>query len=156
MSSLVKNYDKPYSLESIIENKVSDEYLVPDKMLRKANIFDICYKNSTRSCCFTKAYSHYVEGTGSVFTNATSDMVDECFKMANTFQNGSDEFITVIKSLRIRFFTPKEVLSLMAFPKSYTFPTGVSRKQHYRLLGNSVNIKVISELLKILFDEKKL
>ncbi|XP_059053870.1 tRNA (cytosine(38)-C(5))-methyltransferase [Achroia grisella] len=153
ITTFPKLYEEPYALQDIIESDVSDKYIIKDKLLKRANIFDICYKYSKRSCCFTKAYSHYVEGTGSVFTDADQETVIECFKRANTYEVGSNEFIDTLKELKLRFFTPKEVLSLMSFPKEYDFPKDISTKQCYRLLGNSVNVKVISELLKLLFDK---
>ncbi|XP_028029127.1 tRNA (cytosine(38)-C(5))-methyltransferase [Bombyx mandarina] len=153
ITCLPKTFAKPHCLKDIIENNVPDDYLVPDKMLRKANIFDICYADSNRSCCFTKAYTHYVEGTGSVFTETSYDIVQKYLKLANYFEVGSDEFLQTLKKLKLRFFTSKEILRLMSFPSEYSFPTTVTRKQCYRLLGNSVNVKVISELLQILFDE---
>ncbi|XP_061714864.1 tRNA (cytosine(38)-C(5))-methyltransferase isoform X1 [Cydia pomonella] len=152
MNRLPKDYDDPFMLSEIIEENVPERYLISDKLLKRANIFDICYKDSRRSCCFTKAYTHYVEGTGSVFTEASPETVDNCYKEANTHEVGSPDFVSTLKDLKLRFFTPKEVSQLMAFPKSYEFPKNISIKQCYRLLGNSVNIKVISELLKILVD----
>ncbi|XP_072947463.1 tRNA (cytosine(38)-C(5))-methyltransferase [Epargyreus clarus] len=151
MSSLPNNYSEPFQLEEIIDKDASDVYLLSDKLLKRAKILDICYKDSRRSCCFTKAYSHYVEGTGSVLTNATPESLKECFERANSHEVGSEEFVKTVKELKLRFFTPTEVLALMAFPKYYNFPENITTKQCYRLLGNSVNVKVISELLRILF-----
>lgn len=152
MERLPKDYGEPTSLETIIDHDMTDKYLVPDKLLKRGNIMDICYKESRRSCCITKAYSHYIEGTGSVFTEASPEMVEKIYKRANIFEAGSPEFVETLKDLKLRFFTPREVLKLMAFPKYYKFSENVSTKQCYRLLGNSVNVKVISELLKLLFE----
>lgn len=152
MTTLEQDYVKPHSLENVMESDVPDTYLIPDKLLKRANILDICHRASTRSCCFTKAYSHYIEGTGSVFTEASPEAVKKIYEKANYYETGSDEFINSVKSLNLRFFTPKEVLRLMTFPEYFSFPKNTSRKQCYRLLGNSVNIKVISELLKILYS----
>lgn len=152
ITSLPQDYGIPYALEAVLQKDEPNIYLINDKLLKRANVLDICYKHSTRSCCFTKAYTHYVEGTGSVYTNASEDQVKKCYKTANTFDVGSESFIDTLKELKLRFFTPNEVLSLMCFPKSYRFPKNITTKQCYRLLGNSVNVKVISELLKILFE----
>ncbi|XP_028158075.1 tRNA (cytosine(38)-C(5))-methyltransferase [Ostrinia furnacalis] len=155
-SEIVENlpgpFSDPYCLESIVEDEVSEKFLLNDQQLRRANVLDICHRDSRRSCCFTKAYSHYMEGTGSVFTEASRETVKECFKKANASEVSSPEFIQTMRELKLRFFTPKEISALMAFPKDYSFPQTVTIKQCYRLLGNSVNVKVISELLKILFD----
>lgn len=148
-----KNYNEPFALKEVVQNNVPDTFLVSDKLLKRANVLDICYKDSKRSCCFTKAYTHYVEGTGSVYTELEPEEIKDYYKEANTYQVGSKEFINVIKKMKLRFFTPTEVLSLMSFPQYYSFPGNITLKQCYRLLGNSVNVKVISELLKILFDQ---
>lgn len=153
MTRLPCIYESPYLLETILEKNISSNFLLPDKLLKRANILDICYKDSNRSCCFTKAYSHYAEGTGSVYTDANHEEVRQCFEKANTFEVKSQNFIDTVKKLQLRFFTPKEILALMAFPEDYNFPANITMKQCYRLLGNSVNVKVISELLKILFDQ---
>jgi tRNA (cytosine38-C5)-methyltransferase len=43
------------------------DYLVPDKVLAKnSHVFDIVKPDGHRSCCFTKGYYHYAQGTGSV------------------------------------------------------------------------------------------
>ncbi|XP_053606175.1 tRNA (cytosine(38)-C(5))-methyltransferase [Plodia interpunctella] len=152
ITQLPQEFGKPYALDDILETVVPETFLVKDKFLRKGNVFDVCHKESSRTCCFTKAYTHYVDGTGSVFTEAGPEAIENCFKMANMHEYGSEEYVKCLQTLKLRYFTPKEVLALMAFPKNYAFPDNITMKQCYRLLGNSVNVKVISELLKILFD----
>ncbi|PZC71555.1 hypothetical protein B5X24_HaOG212982 [Helicoverpa armigera] len=153
ITQLPKDYGLPFSLQTIIEDDVHEKYLLPDKKLKHGNVLDICHRTSKRSCCFTKAYTHYSEGTGSVYTDKSPEMVQKCYEKANLSEVGSDDYVESMKELKLRYFTPKEVLMLMSFPQSYSFPTNTSLKQCYRLLGNSVNVKVISELLKILFEE---
>eukprot|EP00049_Salpingoeca_infusionum_P004359 m.78277 g.78277 ORF g.78277 m.78277 type:complete len:226 (+) comp12531_c0_seq1:965-1642(+) len=53
------------------------QHLVPEKMVcRRGFVFDIATPDSTRTMCFTKAYSHYAEGTGSVILETMSR--EEC------------------------------------------------------------------------------
>ncbi|XP_050666612.1 tRNA (cytosine(38)-C(5))-methyltransferase [Leptidea sinapis] len=143
---------EPFPLREIIDSNELESFILQDKFLKWGKVLDICNKESRRSCCFTKAYSHYIDGTGSVFTEASLDKVKECYEEANRYPPGSAEFIENLRSLKLRLFTPKEVLAIMAFPNDYEFPDNITNKQCYRLLGNSVNVKVISELLKILFS----
>ncbi|CAG4962762.1 unnamed protein product [Colias eurytheme] len=143
--------NEPFAIQSIIEDNVPDTYILTDKVLKWGKALDICFKDSKRSCCFTKAYSHYVDGTGSVFTEIDQETAKKCYAEANMYEPGSEDFINKLKELKLRYFTPKEILALMSFPKDYVFPESTTVKQCYRLLGNSVNVKVISELLKILF-----
>lgn len=126
-------------------------FLLCDDVLKKrCNILDICYANSTRSCCFTKAYGRYVEGTGSVFTNKTEKDVSIVYSRLADYDVNSKEFLPLIRSLNLRFFTPKEVSKLMGFSGTFDFPNAVTDKQKYMLLGNSINVKVVSELIKLL------
>ncbi|KAL0871725.1 hypothetical protein ABMA27_004231 [Loxostege sticticalis] len=148
---LPREFDEPYCIECILEEEVSDKFLLKDQQLKRAKVLDVCHRDSRRSCCFTKAYSHYLDGTGSVFTEASRELVEK-IKNASASELGSSEFIQPLRELKLRFFTPQEILALMSFPKDYSFPETVSTKQCYRLLGNSVNVRVISELLKILFN----
>ncbi|CAH4032954.1 unnamed protein product [Pieris brassicae] len=140
-----------FPLRDIMEKTVPEAYYLNDKVLKWGKVLDICYKDSRRSCCFTKAYSHYVDGTGSVFTEKSPEFVKQCYSEANKFDIGSDEYIEKLKELNLRYFTPKEVLAIMMFPKEYIIPDVTTMKQSYRLIGNSVNVKVITELLKVLF-----
>ncbi|EDV28696.1 uncharacterized protein TRIADDRAFT_49657 [Trichoplax adhaerens] len=83
--------------------------------------------DSQRSCCFTKSYFHYAEGTGSVL-----------------------QITNPILHLKLRYFTPREVANIHCFPVHFNFPENATKKQCYRLLGNSLNVHVASELLKLL------
>lgn len=137
-------------ISSVLENGINDEeYLLGDKiLLRHGMVLDICYEHSRKSCCFTKAYGRYVEGTGSVFCSRSEEELGGIYS-ACTEATEKDR-LEKMRSLRLRFFTPREVCRLMCFPESFTFPDDTSNKQKYMLLGNSVNIKIVAELIKIL------
>lgn len=51
---------------------------------------------------------------------------------------------------RIRFFAPQELLRLFGFPDTYTFPDGTPFREAFRLIGNSVNVTVVSHVLAAL------
>lgn len=136
-----------YPIENILDKSSDlDEFFLPEKVLVKyVKIVDICYKNSRRSCCFTKGYGRYVQGTGSVFTSLDKGEIDAIYK-----QLEHKDDIGLMKNLRFRYFTPKEISRLMCFPENYSFPETISNKQKYMVLGNSINVKVVSELIKLL------
>jgi site-specific DNA-cytosine methylase len=48
----------------------------------------------------------------------------------------------------VRYFSPDEIARLLHFPPSFRFPDDLGRRDRYRLLGNSVNVAVIGELLR--------
>ncbi|KAK5641321.1 hypothetical protein RI129_009868 [Pyrocoelia pectoralis] len=141
-----------YTLSKIIDEQENlERYLLSDAdLLKRATALDICFKSSSRSCCFTKSYGRYVTGTGSVYTDKTKEELDDVFTSLNMFKDDSEGYLNCIKKLQLRFFTPREISRLMHFPETFQFPSSITDKQKYMLLGNSVNVRVISELIKLL------
>lgn len=104
---------------------------------------DIVHPLDTKSTTFTKAYgSEYIIGTGSFLQTGNLELTDY----------PKDDPETLL-SLNLRFFGPKEIASLHAFPDRFEFAPGTSRIQQYRLLGNSMNVQVVTVLLSRLFNE---
>lgn len=142
------------------------------------------------SLCFT-GYTQLVERSGSVLQmNETLD-VRICFLVAelstdlkyqtteifDTFlkaqSNGDSEAVRILQPLKLRYFTPSELLRIFNFTvsdetetrpssnldnaisaaKDFVWPQGVSTKTKYRLIGNSVNVRVVKELIEFLFTE---
>ncbi|OAD55742.1 tRNA (cytosine-5-)-methyltransferase [Eufriesea mexicana] len=146
-----------YMLENILENVEESQYLIPKKLLQKrAWLLDIRTSQSDGSCCFTKAYGHYVKGTGSVYSPYSEELIKETFVKANKSDKQSLEVSEILGKLMLRYFTPKEVCRLMCFPEDFIFPEHVTCKQKYRLLGNSINVHVVSRLIFLLYTEKKI
>ena len=105
-----------------------------------------CTKDSYNSMCFTKSYARYIEGTGSVYCPINRDELEE--KISEIEK--SHENLSLKKALKLRFFTAGEVAKLMSFPSNFSFPESISEKQRYKLLGNSINVLVVSELINLL------
>lgn len=91
--------------------------------------------------CITKGYSKLVEGAGSILQQreGTAEAVQDP---------------AALLSLDLRFFTPNEVLRLHGFPRSFTFPEGMTNRARYRVLGNSLNAVVVSHLIQFLLDDR--
>ncbi|KAK7881362.1 hypothetical protein WMY93_029771 [Mugilogobius chulae] len=129
-----------------------DQYLLPPKtLLRYANILDIVRPGCRRSTCFTKGYGRYVEGTGSVLQSSSEAEMEAVFRGLE--QLSEDQKLKRLQTLGLRYFTPREVANLMGFPHTFEFPEDVPVKQRYRVLGNSLNVLVVSKLLQILLSE---
>lgn len=66
-----------------------EQYLVPDKVLAKnSHVFDIVKPDGHRSCCFTKGYFHYAQGTGSILQmNQDVDVSTNCHVQRVPTQN---------------------------------------------------------------------
>lgn len=59
----------------------------------------------------------------------------------------------VLMPLKLRYFTPREVANLMGFPPEFSIPSDVTLRQSYKVLGNSLNVYVVSVLLKYLLHD---
>lgn len=141
-----------FPLSNILEKEVDFEiYKIPEKVLQKrVAVLDICYSNSRRSCCFTKAYGRYLDGTGSVFSENSEEKDLEVLNKLTELELSCEQRLQLIRTLKLRFFTPKEICRLMCFPENFSFPESINVRQRYMLLGNSVNVRVVSELIKLL------
>ncbi|ETN57847.1 DNA (cytosine-5)-methyltransferase [Anopheles darlingi] len=137
------------TIGDIVDPSENDEkYLLKEAALRKhLPIMDVCTPESNNSMCFTKAYTHYAEGTGSVFTPHSKEEFDKVYHSAS-IATDEPEKLALLRSLHVRYFTPQEVAKLMSFPKNFNFPETVTDKQRYRVLGNSINVHVVSYLLE--------
>lgn len=120
-------------------------YLVPHKYLTDYINYrhDIVKPTDTACSTFTKAYgSKYIIGTGSFVQTCDFDRVYE-----------KDDPKALVK-IGLRFFTPLEIALLHGFPiegsgdYKFGFPTTISTIHQYRLLGNSLNVPVVSLILK--------
>uniref|UniRef100_A0A670JP35 tRNA (cytosine(38)-C(5))-methyltransferase n=1 Tax=Podarcis muralis TaxID=64176 RepID=A0A670JP35_PODMU len=128
--------------------EMSQFFLPAKSLLRYAFLLDIVTPSCRRSTCFTKGYGHYIEGTGSVLQTAEEIQLESVFK---SFEGLSeDEKLTKLSMLKLRYFTPREIANLQGFPPEFGFPDKVTTKQRYRLLGNSLNVHVVSKLISIL------
>ncbi|XP_062336191.1 tRNA (cytosine(38)-C(5))-methyltransferase isoform X1 [Osmerus eperlanus] len=135
--------------EGMEDEEEGDKYLLPAKtLLRYALLMDIVRPTCRRSVCFTKGYGHYVEGTGSVLQSCLETEVEEAFRGLE--QLSDEEKLNQLSRLRLRYFTPREIANLMGFPKTFTFPENITTKQQYRVLGNSLNVHVVSRLIQLM------
>ncbi|KAI7884131.1 S-adenosyl-L-methionine-dependent methyltransferase [Mucor mucedo] len=131
------------------------QYLVPDKVLAKnSHVFDIVKPDGHRSCCFTKGYYHYAQGTGSVIQMNQDLNTAEIFEKAMAYKGVDEEKqLELLRKLKLRYFSPREVANLMGFPPEFSFPETSTIKQRYRTLGNSISVKLVSELMRYLMKE---
>lgn len=71
-------------------------------------------------------------------------------------QNDTSAF-QILDVLRLRYFSPTELLRLFGFQgtgdeNGFKWPSGMTAKSKYRLIGNSVNVDVVVHLLQFLFQ----
>uniref|UniRef100_A0A8C2EC38 tRNA (cytosine(38)-C(5))-methyltransferase n=1 Tax=Cyprinus carpio TaxID=7962 RepID=A0A8C2EC38_CYPCA len=129
-----------------------DQYLLPPKtLLRYALLMDVVQPSFRRSVCFTKGYGHYVEGTGSVLQACVDVELESVFKNLELLSEADK--LKQLLQLKLRYFTPREIANLMGFPADFTFPKHISVKQQYRVLGNSLNVHVVSHLIRLMISK---
>jgi tRNA (cytosine38-C5)-methyltransferase len=140
-------------LSDYLEKDLQDEHLykVPDQFILKAKNFkfDIVRPSYQISSCITKGYgSHHIFGSGSMLQTTNFEESEHDFDYSNN---------TMFLDLGLRFFTPTEVARLQAFPidsksnmigHSFSFPPGLTVRQQWKLLGNSLNCHVVAMLMK--------
>ena len=142
-------------------------YQLSEKFLSKwGRVLDLVTPASTRSCCFTKGYGVKAEGSGSVIQQApddtnscaitpeqhtSSDLTDHRTDNERSVCSSKlegEEFLKHMKSLNLRFFTPREIARIHGIPEWYEFPDSLSQKQLYKLLGNGLNVTVVKQLIE--------
>ena len=130
------------------DDTAAAKYAVPMKYLTDYIDYrhDIVKPSSRRSTTFTKAYgSKHIIGTGSFLQTLRLDL-----------EYSSDDRV-VLPTLGLRFFSPYEIALLHDFPiesGEFSFPSSVNDSQKYRLLGNSMNIRVVALIFKIMFNSE--
>lgn len=161
-----KNEDHLYpgckSLYDFLEDQPLNyftDYILPDKEFKRFIVMDIVIPCLKKSTCFTKRYGHFMEGAGSVIqmtknpedVQAASELKIETQELKSRDDWGENE-LSIIRNLQLRYFTPREIANLLCFPPTYSFPDDTTRIQLYRVLGNSLNVHVVSILIRLLIS----
>ncbi|CAG8746404.1 1447_t:CDS:2, partial [Gigaspora rosea] len=169
-------------IENILDEKELQKYLVPEKYILKSYNFkfDIVRPTDKRCSCFTKSYgSHHIFGSGSLIQTKNLEFTDYNFENPKSLLELGLRYFTPTEIAKLHAFPLKSQLSTNSSrknenifdsinnytPKLYNcfelmqtsnyleFPDDVSIIQKYRLLGNSLNVFVVSELLRcVLFS----
>ncbi|KAF2368392.1 S-adenosyl-L-methionine-dependent methyltransferase [Trinorchestia longiramus] len=94
--------------------------------------------------------------------SVSSSIKDKELPYENTYLNearasypASFPSLSSLLSLKLRHFTSPECLRLMCFPSSFSFPSSLTQRQQYQLIGNSVNVLVVTVLLMYLHHWRK-
>jgi tRNA (cytosine38-C5)-methyltransferase len=127
---------------TLIESDLKDFYLPKNLLSKESSIaMDIVTLNDNSTICFTKNYTKLIKGTGSVLLIDNDD---------NNKNNEKKDLISLTGKLR--YFTPKEISKFLNFNEKFGFPKEITIKSQYKLLGNSINVKVVNNLFKYLFN----
>eukprot|EP00546_Thalassionema_frauenfeldii_P021778 CAMPEP_0178905538 /NCGR_PEP_ID=MMETSP0786-20121207/6331_1 /TAXON_ID=186022 /ORGANISM="Thalassionema frauenfeldii, Strain CCMP 1798" /LENGTH=190 /DNA_ID=CAMNT_0020577157 /DNA_START=37 /DNA_END=606 /DNA_ORIENTATION=- len=125
-------------------SKDLEEYMVPDAILQKnwsKEVVGVVSIKDTATHCFTAGYGRiYHRATGSVLLMTQRD--------ESIQEKPIDRSDMMQYSGKLRKFTPIELLHLFGFPSSFGFPEGINREHQYKLIGNSINVTVVSLLIQ--------
>eukprot|EP01031_Cornospumella_fuschlensis_P034413 gene34413-41652_t len=112
--------------------------------------WDIVTRHSQKTACFTKGYTRYHKGTGSVLlVNGNMDVVPS-MDSEHEYDGEWVEKLLSNENAYLRYLTPTELLRLFGFPDSFSWPADVSKRKRFELIGNSINVHVTSRLLRYL------
>ncbi|OSX68081.1 hypothetical protein POSPLADRAFT_1043232 [Postia placenta MAD-698-R-SB12] len=156
-------------LDAEPDNSLVHPNAVPDPVLEKwGRLFDIVLPSARRSCCFTRGYAKMAERSGSVLQmNEELDTTTVFDRFLAAQRRGEKDAVRILAPLRLRYFSPTELLRLFCFlplvtaspvadasinHEDFGWPTDLSVKTQYRLIGNSVNVRVVTELINYLFE----
>lgn len=119
------------TIEPYLDSTVEPAQFEPtsDTLLRYHALFDLVTRHSTSTNCFTKSYAHRIEGCGSILMTASNLSMDGVYaeiaqlKSQQQTDDADDEtsgkIVQLLRSLGLRFFTPREVANLMSFPPNF-------------------------------------
>lgn len=144
----------PFESKDHCINSEWEQFRVPAGLIERwGDAMDIVFPDSRRCCCFTKSYGRYVKGTGSLLATS-KDALKNPFINAYNRRQASKNKVSLLQEFDLRYFTPREIANLHSFPEDFSFPSHVSPRQRYALLGNSLSVAVVAPLLKYLFSSE--
>jgi tRNA (cytosine38-C5)-methyltransferase len=134
-------------ISSFLDDKPVASLRVPDKVLSSnaAWCFDIVTPNDQRSACFTSSYGNYNKGTGSVLYEDSSRQIKLEAPEERKFNESWADDLDLSK---LRYFSGTEMAQLMGFREDFAFPSDCSTKQQWKLLGNSLNVRLAARLVE--------
>ena len=136
------------------DGDINSKLKIPDKTLNSnaAWCFDIVTGSDQRSSCFTHAYGKFVRGTGSVYYFGSFNRSDgQPFRLVppeeREFEQDWKKGLDLENGMR--YFSGNEIARLMDYRAGFAFPNDVTMKQQWKLLGNSLNVRVASKMCEL-------
>lgn len=126
------------------------------KRLDKDGRYDIHLRSDRTSACLTKVNGRLPRGFSPLvlMDEEATGPLEQRPKLS--VQGGGPGAATDHiwkEGVRVRYLSPREQLRLMGYPDSFRFPPSATFKERAGLVGNSLNVKVVAWLLKILLDD---
>mmetsp|Transcript_23947 Transcript_23947/g.36467 ORF Transcript_23947/g.36467 Transcript_23947/m.36467 type:complete len:426 (+) Transcript_23947:46-1323(+) len=137
------------SYTSDLDKQDVGKYLIPDAVLKKkwAKDLPVVSVFDKVTHCFTSGYCRQLhKSTGSLLlleTDRSKSVVEEPIDRSDMSKYKG----------KLRRFTPIELLKIFGFPSDDFFPADMSLTHQYKLVGNSVNVNVVTCLAKYLLKD---
>mmetsp|Transcript_46493 Transcript_46493/g.149365 ORF Transcript_46493/g.149365 Transcript_46493/m.149365 type:complete len:459 (-) Transcript_46493:51-1427(-) len=134
-----------YSLE--IPQEVMQQRL--DKECRD----DIHLRSDRTSSCLTKVNGRLPRGFSPlvVVDEAEAGLLEQRPKVSAQGEGPGAATDHIWRpGVRVRYLSPAEQLRLMGYPETYSFPPKLGFKEIAGLVGNSLNVKIVSWLIRVL------
>ncbi|CAL1140739.1 unnamed protein product [Cladocopium goreaui] len=129
----------PQAVEDFLEvDEETKQLCLPITTLSKSFAPGLSYVGSkdVRSFCFTGHYGKVMhKSSGSLLY-----MGEEPLDRSRLAQSAG----------LVRFFSPKEILNFLGFPRNFILPKDMELKHRYKVVGNSIAVTVASQLLRLL------
>ena len=137
-------------LNNNLSQKEVDSLRIPESILKRnaAWCFDIVTPESRRSACFTSSYGKFVKGSGSVLYTGNEG---KQFELTRPEDRQFDETWAEGLDLQrdLRYCSGMELARLFGFSDGFSFPQSISLKQQWKLIGNSLNVRVAARLTEL-------
>lgn len=122
------------------------DLMIPDSILDMdwAKHLPVVSHLDTQSHCFTAAYSRQIHtATGSLLLMDPSrkESIEQC---------PMDRSNMKAYKGKLRRFSSVELLKLFGFPDTFTFPSTINQSHQHKLIGNSISVVVVKEILRYL------
>ena len=123
---------------------------VPEKVLKNKSAwcFDIVRPSDRRSSCFTHSYGRFIRGTGSILYDDDSK-IDAIRLLPPEEREFQENWMEQLDATKLRYFSGDELARLFGFSEKFSFPPDTSLKQQWKLMGNSLNVRVASRLVEM-------
>lgn len=116
--------------------------------------YDLHLRSDRTSACLTKSNGRLPRGLSPlvVLDEAEAGALDQRPKISAPQDLGpsGSTYHVWRPGVRVRYLSPREQLRLMGYPESYTFPPGMPFRDQCALVGNSLNVRVVTWLLHVL------
>ena len=142
-------------LDEDVEMGLEVERKKIEKYWKFFDIVNTSSSNDNLASTFTSGYGKTIfSGSFILFKDgeiAKRDVnANNAYRLVNDDYENNEQFAERI-SKSLRYFSPSEICRLHGIRDSFVFPSSLSKRQRYKLIGNGISVQVVAKLLEYLF-----